>query len=425
MRVPPLYALAALLFLSFAGVVAFEGDCGTNDLDFAGEADSSPGLSLLQTSASLSKANSKFSRATSTWGMYDALQLFQQARSTCHTEACQKDQSTILTIFLFLVVSIGLVLTAFLFFREDKEEQVTPLCPQLVVRDAALTFKLSLDPLAESSVVLNKNDPNHIIAKVAMDWPDPFQPCASGIASTARLQNAAGMNLATVVARNVAVSGQALALCRSGCEIFGFVEPDSVTRYHVRHRTGVHLLTLVGDFSTWQVEGVNPAGAVVFSATKEGDCIVGKVQQHVDAGLLICCLVAAHIHRGLQQPPCGAQRMASPGPCIASPHGQPVLTDERITDEEVEDEEEEALENSSSWNSPACLPSSEAAAEGKALENNSSQSDLYRAPSPEAAAGRLLRAASELSDSRQLSPERRRSSSPEMRISPQLPDRGG
>lgn len=250
--------------------------------------------------------NNKLSQSNADWGVHDALALMQRVSGMCNREECQKDKGMILTILFILIVSILLIFTAFFFFREDKEEQVTPLCPQLVVKDAALTFKIALDPLAEKLEVLNYMDPSQTIAKVAMDWPDPFRPCASGIASTARLQNAGGMNLATVVARNVAVSGQALALCRSGCEIFGFVEPDSAMRYHVRHRTGVHLLTLEGDFATWQVDGVNPAGAVVFSAKKEGDFCVGKVQRHVDAGLLICCVIAAHIHRVLQQPPHGA-----------------------------------------------------------------------------------------------------------------------
>merc|ERR1719238_1101489 len=102
-----------------------------------------------------------------------------------------------------------------------------------------------------------------------MDWPDPMRDCTSGITSTARLLNAAGMTLATVVARNTAVNGQALALCRSGCEIFGFVEPDANMRYHVKHRTGVHLLTLVGDFGQGRIEAINPSGASVFSATQD------------------------------------------------------------------------------------------------------------------------------------------------------------
>lgn len=253
------------------------------------------------------------SRSTVDWGVRDALRLLQQVTGMCNRgEECQKDQAAILAVVSILTGLILMILVAFYFFRDDKEEQVTPLCPQLVVRGSSLTFKIALDPLAEKLEVLDNTDPSQFIAKVAMDWPDPFRPCASGIASTARLQNSAGMNLATVVARNVAVSGQALALCRSGCEIFGFVEPDTPNRYHVRHRTGVHLLTLSGDFSTWQVEGINPAGALVFSARKENGFCVGKIQQHVDAGLLICCVIAAHVHRVLQQPPHGVQPVPKP-----------------------------------------------------------------------------------------------------------------
>merc|ERR1740117_2186254 len=253
------------------------------------------------------------------FGFHDALSFLQGVSGLCDEGVeCQKDQATILTILLFLIISLMLIFIAFFFFREDKEEQVTPLCPQLVVKDSTLTFKIALDPTAEKLEVISNSDPRNVIAKVAMDWPDPFRPCASGIASTARLQNSAGMSLATVVARNVAVSGQALALCRSGCEIFGFVESDGPMRYHVRHRTGVHLLTLVGDFSTWHVDGVNPAGAVVFSAKKENGCVVGKVQQHVDAGLLICCVLAAHIHRVLHHPQHGEQPGPSPRSYISS-----------------------------------------------------------------------------------------------------------
>lgn len=246
----------------------------------------------------------RLSHSTVDFGMRDALLLAQQVTGVCDdTSECHKDKATIEVIFSLLVVAIFLVFLAFYFFREDKEEQVTPLCPQLIVRDSALTFRILLDPMVEKLEVFSHTDPSQVIAKVAMDWPDPFRPCASGIASTARLQNMLGMNLATVVARNVAVSGQALALCRSGCEIFGFVEPDTPVRYHVRHRTGVHLLSIIGDFSTWNIDAVNPAGATVFSAKKEGDFVVGTVSQHVDAGLLICCVIAAHIHRVLQQPP--------------------------------------------------------------------------------------------------------------------------
>lgn len=121
------------------------------------------------------------------------------------------------------------------------------------------------------------------------------------------------MTLATIVARNVAVLGQGLALCRTGCEIFGFVEPEG-NKYIVRHRTGVHLLTLIGSFGAdtsldpmhqqdvWDIEGFNPVGSKVCSMKKVGDECVGKVTQHVDAGLVLCAIMATYVHRRLSQP---------------------------------------------------------------------------------------------------------------------------
>lgn len=264
----------------------------------------------------------EFSESTVDFGLRDALQLVQQMSGICDTGfECQQDKDTILIVLSVLIICIGLVCLAFFFFREDKEEQVTPLCPQLLVRDSSFTFKIGLDSKAEKLDVLDDKDASHVIAQVAMDWPDPFRTCASGIASTARLQNSSGMNLATVVARNVAVSGQAIALCRSGCEIFGFVEPDTPTRYHVRHRTGAHLLTLIGDFSTWDVQGVNAAGATVFSAKQEDGFCVGQVQQHVDLGLCLSCVIAVHIHRFMQQPAQGMP-VSSPPPNVSTTSGE-------------------------------------------------------------------------------------------------------
>ncbi|CAK0877143.1 unnamed protein product [Prorocentrum cordatum] len=135
--------------------------------------------------------------------------------------------------------------------------------------------------------------------KVSVEWPDPLRPGSSGVAATVRLRSPADVALATVVARNVAVVGQGLALCRAGCEIFGFVEPKGPRRYHVRHRTGVHLLTLVGDFASLTVEGINPVGSKVCWFQRSGDELCGRVLQHVDAGLAICSLLATHVHRRL------------------------------------------------------------------------------------------------------------------------------
>mmetsp|Transcript_148356 Transcript_148356/g.262342 ORF Transcript_148356/g.262342 Transcript_148356/m.262342 type:complete len:374 (-) Transcript_148356:75-1196(-) len=233
--------------------------------------------------------------------------------------------TTVLVLLIGLCAAILTIICTFTFFREDKEEQITPLCPQLVVKDAELNFKLPLGIEAESMNVTDRKGES--FCKVSLDWPDPFRPVASGVAATVRLQSCSGgTTLATVVARNVAVVGQGLALCRSGHEIFGFVEPEIDRRYHVRHRTGVHLLTLVGDFSNFDIEGVNPVGTRVFSSKQVDGACVGKVSPHFDAGLILCCMLAAHIHRILLAQPASliAQSpatsfTATPGASFATP----------------------------------------------------------------------------------------------------------
>lgn len=210
--------------------------------------------------------------------------------------------TTVLILLIGLCAAILIILCTFTFFREDKEEQITPLCPQLVVKDFEMNFKLPLGSEADSMAVTDRKGDS--ICQVSLDWPDPFRPQSTGVAATIRLQSSAGgAVLATVVARNVAVVGQGLALCRSGCEIFGFVEPEIDRRYHVRHRTGTHLLTLFGDFDAVSIEGINPVGSKVCSIQKSSDGIVyGRVLQHVDAGLVLCALMATHVHKRLAQP---------------------------------------------------------------------------------------------------------------------------
>merc|ERR1719343_1876491 len=140
----------------------------------------------------------------------------------------------------------------------------------MVVKDSSLTVRVPLPSEAGGVPVVSQSS-GECIGKVSLEWPDPFRPSDSGVSATMRLQNAADVTLATVVARNVAVVGQGLTLCRAGCEIFGFVEPDGPRRYHVRHRTGVHLLTLVGDFASLNVEGINPVGSKVCWFKKVGN----------------------------------------------------------------------------------------------------------------------------------------------------------
>lgn len=231
---------------------------------------------------------------------------------------CGVEKLHAVVLFGGLCLTLVVMLCAFAFFREDKEEQITPLCPQLVVRDSDLAFKMPFDEQVEQMKVTNLK--SEVIGKVVLDWPDLFRPGSCGVAATARLQNTNDCTLATVVARNV--SGPGIALCRAGCEIFGFVEAEDRCRYNVRHRTGVHLLTLTGDFDKVDVEGINPVGSKVCWFKKVGLECRGRVLQHVDAGLVICSLMAVHLHRRLQSgalalpasPPRIAGGAPSPGP---------------------------------------------------------------------------------------------------------------
>jgi hypothetical protein len=237
------------------------------------------------------------------WGMRGAWLLQAKAAVCGHADSLGQDPCNIESVqalILLICLSAGIVsiICAVAFFREDKEEQITPLCPQLVVKDVDQSFSLPLDTQADTMAVTDPAS-NQPICKVVFDWPDPLRPGGSGVAATARLQNTLDLTLGTVVARNVAVVGQGLALCRAGCEIFGFVEPEGPRRYSVRHRTGVHLLTLTGDFEGIDIEGINPVGSKVCWFKKVGSECQGRVLQHVDAGLVICSLLATHVHQRL------------------------------------------------------------------------------------------------------------------------------
>jgi len=239
--------------------------------------------------------------------------LLQQANRVCDPlldPNCNMERTKMLIVLTSLLATIVVVGCAFNFFREDREESLTPLCPQLVVKDADLMFRFPM-PMTEAQSaknmdVMDNSDPPKCICKISMDWPDPFRGSPHGVAATVRITKS-DMTLATIVARNVAIMGQGLALCRTGCEIFGFVEPVEGNKFYVRHRTGVHLLTLIAsggsasNLDEWDIEAYNPVGAKVCTLKKNGDQCVGKVTQHVDAGLVLCAVMAIHVHRRLNK----------------------------------------------------------------------------------------------------------------------------
>jgi len=243
------------------------------------------------------------------WNMRGAW-LLQEASRVCDPTLdpnCTMERTKMLILLISLCATILVVGCAFNFFREDREESLTPLCPQMVVKDAELKFRF-LTPMAPQSSnnmdVMDNSDPPKCICKISMEWPDPFRGTPHGVAANVRITKS-DMTLATIVARNVAVMGQGLALCRAGCEIFGFVEPADGNKFYVRHRTGVHLLTLISSGSNpddWDIEVRNPVGTTVCTVKKNGNECVGKVHQHVDAGLVLCALMAIHVHRRLSKP---------------------------------------------------------------------------------------------------------------------------
>lgn len=237
----------------------------------------------------------------------------QQTAQMCDSfSACRSESTQALVLLILLCATIATITVLFAFFREDKEEQITPLCPQLVVQREELRFKMDLDLQIQSMASTPSETPARMdvldeeldkpICAFFVDWMDPFRQSAGGVAATVRLQSNLDLTLATVVARNIPVVGQGLALCRTGCEIFGFVEPKGNRRYDVRHRTGVHLLTLVGEFgSDFSIEGINPVGSTVCWFKKvagEHQCR-GRVLQSVDAGLIISSILATQVHRRL------------------------------------------------------------------------------------------------------------------------------
>lgn len=202
-------------------------------------------------------------------------------------DACAFEVYQMLALLATLCACIAVVICLFSFFREDRDEQITPLCPQMVVNGPELAFTLPLTGEPQSLEVLDAG--GRPLNRILIDFP--VESTGGGIMAQARLQDSHGKNLATVVARDTGLS-----LFR-GCEIFGFVEPEEDGSYNVRHRTGVHLLTLSGSVDPWDVEGINPVGSTVCSFKDAGEESRGSVIQGVDSGLVIGSLCAVHLHQ--------------------------------------------------------------------------------------------------------------------------------
>mmetsp|Transcript_72716 Transcript_72716/g.196673 ORF Transcript_72716/g.196673 Transcript_72716/m.196673 type:complete len:296 (-) Transcript_72716:61-948(-) len=250
-----------------------------------------------------------------------------QGAAECELGAsgCAAEVHEMLALFVGLCVCLVGVVCLLNSFGDDRGEQVKPLSPQMVVTATDFRFRLPLTgPPANLEVLRADGGPaGHVLV-------ERKQVADDGVAIRARLQDERGKTLATVVSRDATAAPYSfgVTLFRGSDEgsHFGSVELEGRGEYHVRHRTGVHLLTICGDFDEWDVVGTNCAGAKVFSFKKIGEECVGSVILQVDAGLVIASLVAIHLHRSL---PSSGQRTApspaSPSPRRALLFGAPAL----------------------------------------------------------------------------------------------------
>lgn len=242
--------------------------------------------------------------ANASWNMRGASLL--QVAYCGPLQDCYGDQLQLTLLLVVLCSAIFLMVIAFAFFREDKDEMFTPLTPQLVVKkEAKLEMTIPLDSEEETIVVKKAN--GEVLVKARLELPDPFRPgqfSSCGVAMVS-IQNTFDSTLALVAARNPTYVGQGLALCRREQDVFASVEPLSQGKgYHVKHRTGYPLLTLMGDFDfkpggAIDIQGFNKDGAQICGVKKTDSECRAWVLQYIDAGLVIASLLAVHLQKRL------------------------------------------------------------------------------------------------------------------------------
>lgn len=237
-------------------------------------------------------------------------------------QECYSDQIHLMMLLVLLCLTIGSMLCAFGFFREDKDEMFTPLTPQLVVKkEAQLNMRFPFDT-QEENFEIHRMD-GEVLCRVALEWPDPFREGSSsnaGVLGSFKIQSAKGNNIAIVKARQHSAMGQSLQLCRPTAheyiaDMFAFIEPEAENRYCIRHRTGYPLLTLSGSFSGpgLHVEGRNKDSALICELKKVGEHCECFVLQYVDAGLVIGGLLAVLLQsRMLERTAQVAEETSSP-----------------------------------------------------------------------------------------------------------------
>ncbi|CAE6944426.1 phr [Symbiodinium natans] len=263
---------------------------------------------MLKDALGMAMASLNVDKPQASWNMRGAWLLQTSSTSCAPGEACYADQLR-LTILLFVLVgAIASMLCAFGFFREDKDELLTPLTPQLVVKkEERLVLQLPFDSKEDNFLVTKVN--GDIFCQVESKWPDPFREGSKAPEVEVRLSSAKSQPLtmvSTVVDRNFVMASHAFSLCRnhSKDEPFAFVtpeQPENPRRYFVRHRMGYPLLSLDGDFGAEggriNIRGLNKDNYQICGLENtdsgESQCFV---LQHIDAGLVLGALLAVRLH---------------------------------------------------------------------------------------------------------------------------------
>mmetsp|Transcript_8412 Transcript_8412/g.21538 ORF Transcript_8412/g.21538 Transcript_8412/m.21538 type:complete len:398 (-) Transcript_8412:70-1263(-) len=228
----------------------------------------------------------------------------------CHQgvgDFCEVENAHIAALFIFLCVTIVVVLCIYMHLHEDTSEEITPLTPQLLAKGGPKIFRMVLND--DVSAIDVTDDEAKLMCRVVVEWPDPLRPGFGGVAATVRILNDLDYTLTTVVARSVSVQGQGICVCRANSEIFGFVEHVTFdegqgrpSSYNISHRTSGKLLTVtgsVGPVCDGKVEMTTPAGLTICTIVRTGLLCEGHVHANVDIGLMIISFFAARLNEQL------------------------------------------------------------------------------------------------------------------------------
>eukprot|EP00929_Paragymnodinium_shiwhaense_P015453 TRINITY_DN123549_c0_g1_i1.p2 TRINITY_DN123549_c0_g1~~TRINITY_DN123549_c0_g1_i1.p2 ORF type:complete len:369 (-),score=93.22 TRINITY_DN123549_c0_g1_i1:61-1167(-) len=220
-------------------------------------------------------------------------------------EPCQVEAIQLLLLLGSLLTALFAVFCMLSHIHEDRTELLMPLAPGLLVKQPVLLFRMPLDsPDMDSFEVLDKGD--QVLCKVTMSWADPFRKEPNDMLGVAYVHDSRDIALGMVVAKGGKTpgSGVQIGIRRVLTENFAKIDVAGPKLLHVRHRTNAMLLTLLGDFTpdATDIEGLNEGGTKVFSMRRLGDECMCKVMQNVDAGLVICSVLGARMHRRLTSP---------------------------------------------------------------------------------------------------------------------------